>query len=373
MSEASPDHLPRVALIVAGGRGTRLQPLTYDTPKPLLDFCGEPFLLGVVRRLAEAGVARVLLVVGAVTEPFDHLRGPAAQLGIELSSVPEPEPLDTAGGVRSVIGQLDDRFFVLNGDILTDVDLASVAAAHARSGADATMVLTRVEDTSSYGVAVRDGTRITRFVEKPPAGTLPGQDAINAGTYLLEPHVLQAHPEGPLSFERDVFPGLIRRGGHLEGTVWEGVWADLGTPPRYREGHRLALNGELRWPSVTRVPEREPGLRIADGADVAPEARLHAPALVLEQARIRPGAVVGPGTVVGRACDVGERVRLESCILHEDVHVGPAVVAEGLIAGRGCRIESGARLGTDVVLGSGQTVAAGERLDDGARHPPATG
>jgi NDP-sugar pyrophosphorylase family protein len=347
--------------------------LTYDTPKPLLDFCGEPFLLGVLRRLAEAGVARVLLVVGAVTEPFDRLRAPAAQLGLDLVSVPEPEPLDTAGGVRSVLDQLGDRFLVLNGDILTDVDLASVAAAHARAGADATMVLTCVEDTSSFGVAVRDATRVSRFVEKPPPGSLPGQDAINAGTYLLEAHVLAAHPEGSLSFERDVFPGLIERGGHLEGFVWEGVWADLGTPRRYRDGHRLALDGELRWPSVTRVPERAPGIRIADDAEVADDATLHAPVLILEQARIGAGAVVGPGTVIGRGCDVGEHVRLGSCILHEDVHIGAEVVADGLIAGRGCRIDSGARLGTDVVLGSGRSVAADERLADGERRPPPAG
>lgn len=372
----SEPQVPTDALIVAGGRGTRLQPLTYDTPKPLLDFCGEPFLVGVLRRLADAGVARVLLVVGADTEPFDALGATARSLGITLESVPEPTPLDTAGGVRSVLDRLDGPFLVLNGDILTDIDFAGLARAHHTAGADATIALTRVEDTASFGVAVREGSRITRFVEKPPPGTLPGQDAINAGTYLLEPHVLAAHDAGKLSFERDVFPALIERGGHLEGFVWDGVWADLGTPDRYREGHRLALDGELDWPSIRRVavPAGGPeGVRIAEGASVADDATIHAPVLVLDGSQVGPGATVGPHTVLGRGCRVEAGAHLPRAVLHDGVLIGREVHAESLIAGRGARLESGCTVGASVVVGPDELVAAGDTLADEERVPPAEG
>jgi mannose-1-phosphate guanylyltransferase len=361
------------AVIVAGGRGTRLQPLTHHTPKPLLPFCGAPFLSGVVRRLAVAGVTRVLLVVGQDTEPFAVLRDDAAVVGVTVETVPEPEPLDTAGGVRAIVDDLSTPFLVLNGDILTDVDYAEVLARHVASGADASVVLTRVEDTTTFGVCVREGTRIVDFVEKPAPGTLPGQDAVNAGTYVLHPDVLRAHPEGRLSFERAVFPGLVARGGHLEGIVHEGVWADLGTPDRLREGHRLALSGALPWPSVVAVADRGDGVRITPGARVHPDATLVGPVLVLEGAEVAAGAVVGPDVVLGQHARVGADARLADSALFDHARVDAGVAATGLLAGRGAHVESGVVLGHDVVLGDGQRVVAGTEVPDGARIPPARG
>ncbi len=242
------------ALIVAGGAGTRLWPLTAATPKPLLPFCGAPFLTGVLRRLADVGVRRVWLVVGADPSPFEVLRPRAVQLGIDLVAVPEPTPLDTAGGVREAIEHIEATCLVLNGDILTDVDLAAAVATHRDAGAAATLVLTRVADTSSYGVCVREGTRIVGFVEKPAPGELPGQDAVNAGTYVLEPAAMRRFPRGRLSFERTVFPELVAAGAHVEGVASTAVWADLGTRTRYLDGHRLALDGDLDWPTLAEVP-----------------------------------------------------------------------------------------------------------------------
>ncbi len=265
----------REACIVAGGAGTRLRPLTATTPKPLLPFCGVPFLSGVIERLAVVGVDRVLLVVGADPTPFEVLRPAAEWLGVTVEVVPEPEPLDTAGGVRAALARVSGAFLVLNGDILTDVPLREVVTTHAASGADATIVLTRVEDTSSFGVCVRDGSRITAFVEKPAPGTLPGQDAVNAGTYVLEPAALERFPEGRLSFERQVFPGLVEAGRHVEGFVSDAVWADLGTPDRYLAGHRLALDGVLAWPPLDAIADRGGGVRVAPDAEVAPDATLH--------------------------------------------------------------------------------------------------
>lgn len=364
----------RDAMIVAGGRGTRLQPLTYTTHKPLLPFCGAPFLAGVIQRLAAAGVTRVFLVVGADTEPFDVLRPDAREHGVELEMVPEPEPLDTAGGVRVAAEQLDDAFFVLNGDILTDVPFADVGAAHRERDADATLVLHRVDDTSTFGVCVRDGTRIVEFVEKPPAGTLPGQDTINAGTYVLEPSAVATFPVGePLSFERTVFPGILAQGGHIEGFVWEGVWTDLGTPERWRAGHRLALDGEMDWPTLAGVPEWGPGVRVASDAHVADGASLQPPVLVLPQARIAAGAAVGPYVVVGAGDHIRERVSLANSVLGDDVEIGADVIADGLVTGTEVTIEPGVRLGRNVVLGDGERLTAGTAVPDEARIPPREG
>ncbi|HEX2028323.1 MAG TPA: NDP-sugar synthase [Nitriliruptorales bacterium] len=363
----------REALIVAGGRGTRLQPLTHDVPKPLLPFCGPPFLEGLIRRLGAAGVQRVHLVIGADAAPFQTLRGPAQRHGIELRVVPEPQPLDTAGGARAVAASMDGPVLVLNGDILTDVDFAGVATRHVAAGADATMVLTRVADTSAYGVALREASRVVRFVEKPAPGSLPGHDTVNAGTYVLQPHVLLAHPEGPLSFERDVFPGLVEGGGHLEGIVWQGVWADLGTPQRYREGHWLALCGAVEWPTVRDVPERGGGVRVAEDAQVHPRAHLIGPLLVLGGARVAAGATVGPHTVLGRAATVSSGAVVERAILHDRVRIDQRVLARGLLAGHDAHVQAGARLGADVVLGSGEVVARGETVPDRGRRPAPRG
>ncbi len=242
--------------------------------------------------------------------------------------VPEPEPLDTAGGVRAAVDQVRGSFLVLNGDILTDVDYREVVAAHRDAGADATLVLTRVEDTSSYGVCVREGTRITEFVEKPAPGTLPGQDAINAGTYVLEPDVLAGFEPGRLSFERQVFPAVLARGGHLEGVVWDGVWADLGTPERYLEGHRLALSGAMSWPSVDEVADRGGGVRVAADASVAADAVLTGPVLILAGARVDGGATVGPDVVVGAGSTVGPGATVSDSVLFERVHLGADVAGD---------------------------------------------
>jgi mannose-1-phosphate guanylyltransferase len=359
----------REACIVAGGAGTRLRPLTATTPKPLLPFCGQPFLAGVIARLAAVGVERVLLVVGADPAPFAVLEPYAEDLGIRLEAVPEPTPLDTAGGVRSALDRVSGTFLVLNGDILTDVDLGAAIAAHEASGAVATLVLTRVEDTSSFGVCVREGTRITAFVEKPAPGTLPGQDAVNAGTYVLEPAALRSFPEGRLSFERQVFPGLVAEGRHVEGFVSDAVWADLGTPERYLAGHRLALDGDLSWPSVAALADAGNGVRIAADVEVDARARLIGPVLVQPGVRIAAGARVGPHVVLGSGSHVGEGAYVRDSVLADGVRIGAGVVAHGLLAGPDARVASGTVLGRDVVLGDGVRLGTGTSVPDGARVP----
>lgn len=359
----------RDAMIVAGGAGTRLRPLTRTTPKPLLPFCGAPFLSGVIRRLAAVGVRRVLLVVGADPSPFEVLRDDARQVGVTLESVPEPEPLDTAGGVREACDRVEGTFLVLNGDILTDVDLAGAIAAHHEARAAATLVLTRVADTSTFGVAVREGGRIVRFVEKPAPGTLPGHDNVNAGTYVLEPEAIARFPRGPLSFEREVFPGLVERGAHVEGWVGDGVWADLGTPERFLAGHRFALDGDLRWPSLEELPQPVAGHWLHDTAKVSPDATLVGPVLLGAGCRVAPGARVGPHVVLGAGAEVGTGADLSDSVLFEGVRVGPWVRAEGALLGHHARLGAEALLERDVVVGDRVEIEPAAHLTGGSRHP----
>jgi mannose-1-phosphate guanylyltransferase len=358
---------PLDAVIVAGGRGTRLQPLTHDTPKPLIEFCGEPFLGGVLARLAAAGIERVLLVVGTDTEPFEILRPTAEGLGLRLEMVPEPTPLDTAGGVRAVAETLRSPVLICNGDILTDLDLDVLINHHTTTGADATIALTRVQDTSSFGVCVREGSRITSFVEKPAPGTLPGQDAINAGTYLLDPALLLRFEHGRLSFERQVFPGVLEMGGHLEGVIWDGAWADLGTPERLHEGHRMALDGELRWPSVEAVPDRGDGVRIAPDVELGDDVSIVGPVLILGGAVIEKLAKIGPHVVIGRDCRVGPETWLRRSVLGSRTEVRGDVRADSVLTGPDAVIDAGVSIVGDTVLGPGGVLtrmALAHRGDD---------
>ena len=359
----------REAMIVAGGAGRRLWPLTRDTPKPLLELCGTPFLVGVLRRLAAVGVRRTVLVVGADTAPFAVLSGPARQLGIELVFAAEPEPLDTAGGVRGALDHVSGPFLVLNGDILTDLDLTALIAAHRRSEADATLALTRVDDVSSYGVCVRRGTRITGFLEKPDPGTVPGQDTVNAGTYVLEPAALQRFPTGRLSFERDVFPGLLEASAVIEGFVSDAVWADLGTPGRLLEGHRLVLDGSVSWPPLGDVPERERRVWVADDAVVDPTARLHAPVIVAAGAVVAGGASVGPYTVLGAGGRVGDGARVAWSVLNTGAVVGHGARLDDALVGASAVIGAGSSVGSTAVVAAGEVVPDGRRVLAGATVP----
>jgi mannose-1-phosphate guanylyltransferase len=349
----------REAMIVAGGAGSRLRPLTDTVPKPLVPFCGEPFLAGVLHRLATAGVARVWLVVGADTAPFAVLDPVAAELGLVLELVPEPEPLDTAGGVRSVIDACEGSVLVLNGDVLTDLDLAAVGRRHQAAGAAVSLVLTRVPDTSTFGVCVLAGDRITGFVEKPPPGTLPGHDTVNAGTYVLEPDALQRFPAGrPLSFEREVFPGLVATGAHVQGIVSEAAWADLGTPERYLAGHRAALAGELRWPALDRYAGDAHGIRRGADVEVADDALVVGPVLLAPGACLGAGCTVGPHVVVGSGARIGAGSEVVDSVLGAGTRIGTAARVRGLATGR------------EAHLGDGATVEGPVLLADRARVPP---
>ncbi len=370
--------MPVTAMIVAGGRGTRLLPFTSVTPKPMLPFCGAPFLAGVARRLAAQGVRRILLVVGADATPFEPLVAVMRPHGVEVAMVPEPTPLDTAGGVRLASLDVDDTFYVLNGDILTDLDLTALVAHHRHEQAAVTIALTRVEDTSAFGVCVRDAGRIVDFVEKPAPGTLSGEDCINAGTYLLEPGILAAFPEGPLSFERTVFPQLLAGGAVLAGFVADGVWSDLGTPERLLEAQRILLDGVMAWPPLDDLGEgtcREmsdppAGVRIDTGTHLDATAVLVPPVVIGAGTTIAAGARVGPHTVLAEHVRVDAGAQVTGSLVARGARIGAGTILTDALVGEGARIGSDVRLeplsviGPDVEVPAGTVLAASRRLPD---------
>jgi mannose-1-phosphate guanylyltransferase len=347
---------PTTALIVAGGRGTRLLPLTERVPKPMLPFCGAPFLAGLARRLGQAGIRRIGLVVGADTAPFAPLVDLLAPHGLEVTLVPEPTPLDTAGGVRSATLGLDEPVLVLNGDVLSDLDVPALIGTHLRTGATATIALVRVEDTSTFGVCVLEGERITAFVEKPAPGTLPGHDTVNAGAYVLAAGALERFPDGPLSFERTVFPTLLADGAVIAGHVHAGVWSDLGTPDRLLAGQRLVLDGALAWPPLDDLVELpgSPSVRCGRDVIVDPAARIHGPVVLGDGVRIATGAVVGPYVVAA-----------------EDVTIDAGAVVAGSLLSAGARVAAGADVNGSLI--AERVVVAEGTVLDGATVGPGQG
>jgi mannose-1-phosphate guanylyltransferase len=329
------------AVILAGGQGTRLRPLTDHRPKPLVDFMGEPYAVGLLRRLAAAGVDHATFLIAQDPTPFDALVGPGRTLGVAVRAVTEEVPLDTAGAARRLLrGQATGPVLVCNGDVLTDLDLVALVTRHDRDAAVATIALTRVEDTSAFGVVVCDAAdRVRQFVEKPAPGTL-AEDTVNAGTYVLSPGAFDAFPgDGPLSFERTVFPGLVQRGDLVLGVADDAYWQDLGTPSRYLEGQQAVLDGRCAWPA---------------GHDLHPNGQ---GALVHAKADVHPDALLGPGVVVGRGCRVEAGAVLRECALHDGVEVGAGARVERAIVGPGARLAPGAQL-IDAVVGDAEVVPA---------------
>ena len=286
-----------IAVVLVGGFGTRLRPLTNQTPKAMLPVANRPFLEHQLEHLASHGVDRVILACGY--RP-DALR---AHFGDRVQYVVEDEPLGTAGAIAHAARGIGETFVACNGDVLTDLDLGALLALHRHRGARLTLALHPVDDPSRYGVVeTDDDDAVTRFVEKPPPGSA-GANTINAGTYVIEPEVLAGVPPGrPVSIEQEIFPTLI--GGGLYGQVQAGRWIDIGTPESY-----LAANVRLAPPEGLVDPSArvEPGARIAASV-VGPRAHVGAGATVSGSVLL-PGAVVPDGGIVeNRVIDGSEPV-----------------------------------------------------------------
>jgi mannose-1-phosphate guanylyltransferase len=335
------------ALVLAGGEGTRLRPLTLTLPKPVIPLAGRPFLTFMLDWLRRHGVDDVLLSCGYRSHDVERVLG-GEHRGMRLRYVVEDEPLGTAGPLRLAAdeGVLEDRILVLNGDCLTDIDLTAQLAQHEERDAKATLALVAVEDTSSYGVVpTTDDGQVEAFLEKRP-GPAP-TNRINAGAYVLEREVVERVPAGrAVSIEREVFPELV--GDGLYGFLSEGYWIDIGTPERYLEATYDLLAGRVE----SELPPRD-----------------ETASLIYEPC-ITSGARIGPLSVLGRHCSVGDGSSIERAVLHDSVRVGhECEVVESVLA-RGVRVDDGASIGPDAVIGDGAVVTGGAVVAPGARIGP---
>ena len=316
------------AVVLVGGFGTRLRPLTFTTPKPMLPVGHRPIVENLVAMLAPAGVDEVVLALGFKPQPFVDAFPDGLCAGVRLVYAVEPEPLDTAGAIRfaAEAAGVRDTFVVVNGDVLTDVDVARLVDFHRTRGAEATLHLTPVDDPSSYGVVALAGDgRVERFVEKPAPGTAPS-NLINAGTYVLEPSVLQRIESGrKVSIEREIFPAMVAE-RRVFGVATDDYWVDTGRPDPYRQANLDLLDGRRRSLSAVAVQE---GAEIGDGASI-------------EHSLVSRGASVGSGasivdSVILPGANVGAGARVESSIVMGRVGAAATVVhsvvgAEGVVA-----------------------------------------
>ncbi len=338
------------ALLLVGGRGTRMWPLTAHVPKGLVPVAGLPFLDLQIRQLAEAGIGDVLLAVGqhhlAAWEEYA-----AGREGVRL--VVEEEPLDTAGPVVEALATLDDRFLVLNGDVVVESDLAGFLSA-APDGAGGVLGLVEVDDPSDYGVVVLDeGGAVERFVEKPPRDQAPAR-TVNAGMYVLSKSALEPYSPGPLSFERVVFPDLASQGA-LSGKVVEGRWLDIGTPRLYLECTGTALLGatDLHRPDGPHLVEGSSKGTSAGAWSWVGEDSTVASGAVIEESVVLPGAEIGAGAVVQQSV-VGWRARIGP----ETRVAGASLIGAGATVGAGCELDHGVRIRPDAELAPGDVTFA---------------
>src|SRR5215217_6906589 len=353
------------ALILVGGEGTRLRPLTSTVPKPVVPLVDRPFISYVLEWLRGHGVDDVVMSCGFLAAGVRNVLGDGSRLGLRLRYVEEPRPLGTGGALKFAESLLDERFLMLNGDVLTDLDVTAQLALHEQRGARATLALTPVEDPSAYGlVRTRDDGEVTGFVEKPAPDQIDTHN-ISAGIYVLERSVLELlAADQPASIERDVFPRLV--GAGLYAYVGEGYWLDIGTPERYLEGTFDILEGTV----ATGVTERmgdgflcvEAGTendgRVIPSALIERDCRIAADTRIGGRVVLESGVTVGAGTTIERAVvlrgsTIGAGCRLSGCIVAGGVEIGDNTHVEGL-----------------AVLGEGVTIGADNVVTNGARIFP---
>jgi mannose-1-phosphate guanylyltransferase len=322
------------AIVLVGGEGTRLRPLTESVPKPALTLVDRPFLAYMVEWLAGHGVGEVVLACGFLPEVLREVLGDGERDGVRIRYVAEPQPLGTGGGVRfaadALGAELGERFLALNGDVLTDLDLTALLEHHERRGARATLGLHAVADAAAYGL-VRSGEdgEVSAFLEKT-GEHLPGE--VNAGMYVLERSVLDLIPPGAVvSIERDVFPSLV--GDGLDSLTLDGYWMDIGTPQRYLQASWDILEGTVE----TRVAPTSPGMLIDPSAVIAPDAAVGPRTVVGSSCRVEAGATVGESVLLSGST-VGEGARVVGSIVADGAEVGPGARLEGAVIGRNERV-----------------------------------
>ncbi|MGE5541511.1 MAG: sugar phosphate nucleotidyltransferase, partial [Bacillota bacterium] len=343
------------AVIMAGGEGSRLRPLTCNRPKPMVPVVNRPILEHILNLLRQHGVTDVILTLQFMPTAIMNHFGDGSEFGMRMRYVVEDSPLGTAGSVRNAARLLDEPFIVLSGDALTDFDLTSLHEFHLRSGARATLGLTRVPNPVELGIVIISGDgSIVKFLEKPSWGEV-FSDTVNTGIYVVNPDVLELIPEGrPFDFSKDLFPNMLAARHPLFGHVLDGYWCDIGLCAQYGEAQMDAMDGTVR---VT-IPgsETSHGIWVSERADVSQGAVIVPPVVIGEGARIAQGATVGPHCVIGRNCSVGGMASLRRAVLWDNVFVGERAEIRGAVLCDRVQVKAGARVFETAVVGDDTVV-----------------
>ncbi len=354
------------AVIMAGGEGTRLRPLTYNQPKPMIPMANRALMEHVVALLKRHGFNDVVVTVGFQANAIQTYFGNGAEFGVRMKYASEESPLGTAGSVRNAMQQLDEPFIVISGDVLTDIDLSAIVDFHNEKKALATIALRSVPNPLEFGIVItrEDGT-IERFLEKPSWGQV-FSDTINAGIYVFEPEIFGFVGPGAVDFSSDVFPRLAAEGNLLFGYVTGGYWEDIGTLDAYARAHQDILDGrvEVELPGFA----LRNGIWLGEGVHVDPRAEIKGPAIIGDYCSVESGATLGEYTVLGRNVRVGADAYLERAIVHDNTYLGAGVRLRGCTVGRrselrrGARIEEGAVLGDECFIGEHAAVHPGVKI-----------
>ena len=357
------------AVVMAGGEGTRLRPLTSNQPKPMVPIVGKPCIEHILELLRAHGFEDVIVTVAFLPQAIRSYFGNGEALGLRMEYSVEESPLGTAGSVRMASDRLDETFLVISGDALCDFDLGALVAFHRERGAAATIGLKSVDNPLEFGIVVTDSDgRVERFLEKPSWSQV-FSDTINTGVYVLEPEVLRHVPtDRPYDFSKELFPLLLEMGRPVYGYAMEGYWQDIGNLAQYRQANFDALD--------ERVALNVPGIRLrgnvwlGEGVDVDDLDRIEAPAFVGNYCRIAHDASVGPYSILGASVALRERARTVSSVVDASTNVGRSVLIENAIVGRNCDIRSHVRIHEDVAVGDNVTIGSESVVMPGVRIFP---
>ncbi|HUQ62353.1 MAG TPA: sugar phosphate nucleotidyltransferase [Acidimicrobiales bacterium] len=338
------------AVIMAGGEGTRLRPLTSNQPKPLMPLVNRPMMEHIVRLLKQHGFDDIVVTVAFLPQTIRSYFGDGEEFGVRMVYATEETPLGTAGSVGNAKDELDETFLVISGDVLTDIDLSALVDVHKSKGAMATIALKSMENPLEFGIVItHDDGSIERFLEKPTWGQV-FSDTVNTGIYVLEPGIFDYIPEGKsIDFSSDVFPRLLDDGKPLFGHVAEGYWEDVGTLDAYVKAHQDVLDGKVELDV--------PGFRIADGvwlgegAEVDPKAKIEGPVVIGDHCRVEAGVKLREYTVLGANVIVRADAFLERSVVHDNAYLSQSVSLRGSVIGRSSDLRDHARCEEGVVLG----------------------
>ena len=369
------------AVIMAGGQGTRLRPLTSNQPKPMISIANKPCMEHIVNLLQRHGFTDIVVTVEFLSEEIQDYFGDGSDWDVKLAYSVEEEPLGTAGSVKYTEDRLNERFVIVSGDALTDVDLSKVVAFHEERGAEATLVLKEVEDPSGFGIVViEDHGRVSRFLEKPDPEEVFSYTA-NTGIYVLEPGILDEIPVGEeYDFAKDLFPKLLDAGRPIFGYTMKGYWEDIGNIEQYLDAQKAALDGTVRGLEIpgeklrdgvyvgsgTRVDgdQVESPVVLGENVEVASGARVGPHSVIASNVRIGAGASVARSTVDERTT-IGEEAELDGTLIMKDCIVGPrARLLEGSALGDGAEVEADATVTSGVGVYPDETVEEGERVTE---------